>query len=185
MLDRDRQVVREANEPSVLGAAPPAGLLEIAQRTFERCDGTIAPYLTPEELHFLQIAKGTLDDRERAEAESHVTKTFVFLSNIPWTDDLKNLATYAYGHHEKLNGSGYPRHLTGDEIPIQTRLITIADMFDALTASDRPYKPAVTADRALDILRSQAKAGLLDSDLVKVMTESRSYQLVETNSPKP
>ena len=94
---------------------------------------------------------------------------------------MKNLATYAYGHHEKLNGSGYPRHLTGDDIPIQTRLITIADMFDALTASDRPYKPAVTADKALDILRSQAEAGLLDSDLVRVMTESRSYQLVETS----
>ena len=130
-LERDRQVVREANEPSVFDAPPTAGLLEIAQRTFERCDGTIAPYLTPEELHFLQIAKGTLDDHERAEVESHVTKTFVFLSNIPWTDDLKNLATYTYGHHEKLNGSGYPRHLTGDDIPVQTRLITIADMFDA------------------------------------------------------
>ena len=184
-LERDRQVVRGANEPSVVDAPPPAGLLEIAQRTYERCDGTIAPYLTPEELHFLQIAKGTLDARERAEVESHVTKTFVFLSNIPWTDDLKNLAIYAYGHHEKLNGSGYPRHLTADDIPIQTRLITLADMFDALTASDRPYKPAVTAEQALDILRSQAEAGLLDSDLVKVMTESRSYQLVETNSPEP
>jgi HD-GYP domain-containing protein (c-di-GMP phosphodiesterase class II) len=184
-LERDRQVVREANEPSVLGAPAPAGLLEIAKRTYEQCDGTIAPYLTPEELHFLQLATGTLDDGERAEVESHVTKTFVFLSNIPWTDDLKNLAPYAYGHHEKLNGSGYPRHLTGNDIPIQTRLITIADMFDALTASDRPYKPAVTADQALDILRSQAEAGLLDSDLVKVMTESRSYQLVETNSPEP
>ena len=183
-LERDRQVVREANEPSYLDTPPTAALLEVAQRTFEQCDGTIAPYLTPEELHFLQLAKGTLDDRERAEVESHVTKTFVFLSNIPWTDDLKNLATYAYGHHEKLNGSGYPRHLTGDDIPIQTRLITIADMFDALTASDRTYKPAVAADRALDILRSQAEAGLLDSDLVKVMTESRSYQIQPTEALK-
>ena len=103
-----RQTNRRSSTPP-----PPAGLLEIAQRTFERCDGTIAPYLTPEELHFLQITKGTLDDRERAEAESHVTKTFQYLSNIPWTDDLKNLAMYAYGHHEKLNGSGYPRHLDG------------------------------------------------------------------------
>ena len=180
-LERDRQVLREANEPSVFDAPPPAGLREIAQRTFEQCDGTIATYLTPEELHFLLLRMGTLDDREHAEIQSHVTKTFLFLSNIPWTDDLKNLVTYTYGHHEKLNGSGYPRHLTSDEIPIQTRLITIADTFDALTASDRAYKPAVPVDRALDILRSEAEAGRLDSDLVKVMTESRAYQLIETD----
>jgi HD-GYP domain-containing protein (c-di-GMP phosphodiesterase class II) len=184
-LERARQVVREANEPSFLHPTPPAGLLEIAQRTFEPCDGTIAPYITPEELHFLQLAHGTLDDQERAEVEAHVTKTFVYLSGIPWTDDLKNLATYAYGHHEKLNGSGYPRHLTSDDIPIQVRIITIADMFDALTASDRPYKPAITADQALDVLRSQGEAGLVDPDLVKVMTESRTYQIVETNWTEP
>ncbi len=184
-LERARQVVREANEPSFLHPEPPAGLLEIARCTFQQSDGTIAPYITPEELHFLQLAHGTLDAQERAEVEAHVTKTFVYLSGIPWTDDLKNLATYAYGHHEKLNGSGYPRHLTSDDIPIQVRIITIADMFDALTASDRPYKPAVTADQALDILRSQGEAGLVDSDLVKVMAESRAYQLVETIWPEP
>jgi len=183
-LERARQVVREANDPAFLHPSPPEGLVEIAHRTFEQCDGTIAPYITPEELHFLQLAHGTLDTQERAEVEAHVTKTFVYLSGIPWTDDLKNLATYAYGHHEKLNGSGYPRHLTSADIPIQVRIITIADMYDALTASDRPYKPAITADQALDFLRSQGEAGLLDSDLVKVMTESRSYQVVETISPE-
>jgi HD-GYP domain-containing protein (c-di-GMP phosphodiesterase class II) len=81
-----------------------------------------------------------------------------------------------------LNGSGYPRNITGDDIPVQTRLITVADMFDALTASDRPYKPAVTTEKALDILQSEAEAGRLDTELVQVMTESGVYrQLLQTD----
>ena len=175
-LERCREVVRHANEPTVLEAPIAAELALVAQRTYERPDGTVAPYLTPEELHFLELPKGTLDDRERDEVESHVTATHQYLSNIPWTDDLKNMVTYASGHHELLNGDGYPRHLSGDEIPLQTRLITVADMFDALTASDRPYKHSVTADKALEILRAEAAAGRLDPELVKVMAESESYR---------
>ena len=106
------------------------------------------------------------------------TKTNTFLKRIPWTDDLKNLVTYASGHHEKLNGTGYPRQLKSDEIPIQTRMITLADMFDALTASDRPYRRAVPVDRALEIMRADADAGLLDRDLVDIMTESQCYRRV-------
>ena len=89
---------------------------------------------------------------------------------------MKNVVTYASGHHELLNGEGYPAHLTGDEIPLQTRIITVADIFDALTSSDRPYKPTVTAERALEILRAEAAAGRLDAELVKVMAESESYR---------
>ena len=175
-LERFREVVRHANEPTVLDAPTAGELLTIASRTYQRPDGTMAPYLTAEELHFLQLPKGTLDDRERAEIESHVTATDKFLSSIPWTDDLKNVVTYAYGHHELLNGDGYPRRLTGDDIPLQTRIISVADIFDALVSSDRPYKPAVTADSALDILRAEAAAGRLDAELVKVMAESESYR---------
>ena len=85
---------------------------------------------------------------------------------------------YASGHHEKLNGTGYPKHLTSKEIPVQTRMITLADMFDALTANDRPYKPAMNAGGALAVLRADADAGLLDRDLVDVMTESQVYRRV-------
>ena len=179
-LERCRRVVHDANEPSVLDAPAAAELHEIARRTFHRPDGRIAPYITPEELHFLQLSKGTLDDPERAEVESHVTKTFQFLSNIPWTDDLKNMVTYACGHHEMLDGSGYPGHIAGDDIPIQTRLITVADMFDALTASDRPYKAAVSTEKALDILRAEAEAGRLDAELVHVMQETEVYRHLPT-----
>ncbi len=116
--------------------------------------------------------------RERTEVEAHVDATFRFLVGIPWTDDLKNLITYAYGHHEKLDGTGYPRKLRGEEIPIQTRIMTIADIFDALTASDRPYKAAVGAEKALDILHSEAEAGRLDSELVRIMVESQVYRRI-------
>jgi len=177
-VDRQLEIVRAANEPSMLPAPPNTGLVEIAKRTFEAADGRRLPYLTPDELRYLELSQGTLDDKERAEVESHVKKTTIFLKQIPWTDDLKDLVLYASGHHEKLNGTGYPKHLTSEEIPVQTRMITLADMFDALTASDRPYKPTMNAERALAVLRAEADAGLLDRDLVDVMTESQVYRRV-------
>jgi HD-GYP domain-containing protein (c-di-GMP phosphodiesterase class II) len=136
------------------------------------------PYLTEEELGFLELPHGTLDARERGEVEAHAHQTFQFLDQIPWTDDLKHVADFAHGHHEKLDGSGYPRHLKADDIPLQTRLITLADMFDALTAADRPYKAAVTPQRAFEIIETEAKAGLLDPELVRVMRESKPYQRI-------
>ena len=182
-LEHFRVVVRTADEPSVLDEPVAAELRVIAERTYERPDGTIAPYLTPEELHYLELPKGTLDPSERAEVEAHVTATRDLLASIPWTDELKELVTYAYGHHELLNGAGYPHHLAGDEIPLQTRLITIADIFDALTAADRPYKPAVPVERAMEMLRADAEAGQLDPELVKVMAESESYRRRAATDP--
>jgi HD-GYP domain-containing protein (c-di-GMP phosphodiesterase class II) len=171
-------VVRNANQPAVLPAEPAAELSDIATLTFRRGDGSVAPYLTADELHFLQLPRGTLDEAERAEIESHAEETYRFLVNIPWTDDLGSLVTFASSHHEKLDGSGYPRRLKGAEIPVQVRMMTIADIFDALTASDRPYKPAVPADKALDIIRAEATAGRLDPDLVDIMIESQVYRRI-------
>jgi response regulator RpfG family c-di-GMP phosphodiesterase len=174
-LARMREVVRDANEPAVLPERSAAELSDIATRSFPR-NGGVAPYLTPQELHFLRIPRGTLDDAERVEIESHASETYRFLAHIPWTEDLGNLATFALSHHEKLDGSGYPRRLKGDEIPVQVRMLTIADIFDALTESDRPYKPAVAPDKALDIIRAEAACGRLDADLVETMIESQAYR---------
>jgi HD-GYP domain-containing protein (c-di-GMP phosphodiesterase class II) len=174
-LDRMRGIVAAANEPDSNSEQLRTELADVASKTFERVDGRIAPYLTQEELHFLQISSGTLDDAERTEVESHVDVGRAFLAGIPLTDDLENLVTYACDHHEKLDGSGYPNRLRGDEIPLQARLITLADMFDALTESDRSYKPAIPVDEALGMLRSEARAGRLDADLVEIMIESRAY----------
>ena len=176
-VERCWKTVCGANEPMPVPDAP-VTLDAVARHTFRGTEGETLPYLTSEELHYLRIPRGTLDERERHEIESHVENTYQFLLQIPWTDDLKNVPTIAYGHHEKLDGSGYPRGLQGQEIPVQTRILTIADIFDALTAADRPYKYAVTPERALDILRSEARAGMLDRDLVDVLVDSQVYRQI-------
>lgn len=177
-LDRLRAIVRRSNEPVVIDETAAAALTDIAKRTFLGVDGNPCPYLTAEELHYLQIPRGTLDARERTEIEAHVANTHRFLSQIPWTSDLKNMVAFAYGHHEKLNGSGYPLGLHDADIPLQTRMITIADVFDALTEADRPYKPAVPPEKALEIICADARAGLLDRELVDLLVESKVYRRV-------
>ena len=177
-LQRFHDAVLTANEPSIMPEQAATILEEIATRSFVGTDGEELPILDHDELHFLRIPKGTLDEKERLEIESHVEQTFQFLQQIPWTDDLRNVATIAYGHHEKLNGRGYPRKLTADAIPVQTRMMTVADIFDALTARDRPYKKALGHERALDILRMEAKDGLVDSTIVEMLVESQVYRKI-------
>ena len=177
-LRKFQDAVRGANEPSIMPEAAAAILDDIAQRKFTNLQGEPVPYLDIDELHFLKIPKGTLDERERLEIESHVEQTYRFLTQIPWTDDLKDLAIIAYGHHEKLNGKGYPRGVSADDIPIQTRMMTIADIFDALTASDRPYKRALSAEKALNILQMEARDGLVDQDLVDILVQAEVYKKV-------
>jgi HD-GYP domain-containing protein (c-di-GMP phosphodiesterase class II) len=177
-VERYQSAVLESNEPRVLPEDTAGILKEISCTTFRNTRGEMIHYIQPEELHFLTISKGSLDPQERLQIESHVTHTYNFLQQIPWTDDLKNVADIAYGHHEKLNGRGYPRGIAGDEIRLQTRMMTVSDIFDALTASDRPYKLALTADRALDILRTEAREQLLDPEVVQALVESRVYEKV-------
>jgi HD-GYP domain-containing protein (c-di-GMP phosphodiesterase class II) len=123
------------------------------------------------------IRKGSLDDAERLEIESHVTHTYKFLQEIPWTRELQQIPIIAYGHHEKLDGTGYPRKISGDAIPIQTRMMTISDIYDALTAQDRPYKPAVAPQRALDILSKEfIQRGQLDPELFRLFVDAKVFE---------
>jgi hypothetical protein len=170
-----REVGRAADEPVRLTDEAASVLREIADERFDHGDGRVAPLLEQDELAFLTIPHGSLDARERREIESHVTQTFRFLSQIPWTANLARVADIAFGHHERLDGRGYPRRPRADEIPVQTRMMSIADVFDALTASDRPYKKAFEVDAALAILAREAEAGALDADLVRLFIESRVY----------
>lgn len=169
--------VDAANEPTVLPEARAEELARLAETMIDHPDGVRRPLLRPEELRSLRIQRGTLDERERREIEAHVTHTYRFLSQIPWTHELRRVPEIAHGHHEKLNGLGYPRGLTAERIPVQVRMMTIADIYDALTAADRPYKTAVAPERALDILLREAAAGELDRELLGVFIGARVYSL--------
>jgi len=151
-------------------------LTKFAKVHYTDINGDQQAYLTEDEARYLTIRKGSLDDAERSEIESHVAHTYRFLMEIPWTKELKDIPMIAYGHHEKLNGRGYPRSLDAPDIPIQTRMMTIADIFDALTAADRPYKRAMTIERALSILADEVKGEMLDPDLFKVFVEAKSFE---------
>jgi HD-GYP domain-containing protein (c-di-GMP phosphodiesterase class II) len=120
----------------------------------------------------LSIPRGSLSEEERKEIESHVKHTYKFLSQIPWTRDLRRVPEIAYAHHEKLNGKGYPRAIPAQEIPVQSKMMAISDIYDALTASDRPYKKAVPHEKALEILKKESDQGLIDSDLFNVFVEA-------------
>jgi len=175
-LDGFMAAVARANEPTVLPARRFDELLDLAGRTYADLAGTARPYLTDEEVRYLTIPKGSLDETERLEIESHVNHTYNFLREIPWTRELQDIPLIAYGHHEKLDGRGYPRHVTGDAIPIQTRMMTISDIYDALTAADRPYKAAVVPARALDIMDEEVHAGQLDSELFRLFVAAKLFE---------
>jgi HD-GYP domain-containing protein (c-di-GMP phosphodiesterase class II) len=174
-LDRFLALVTESNRPTVLAEGNFEALQEFAEKTYDRIDGGRASFLTPDEVRYLSIRRGTLDDTERVEIESHVNHTFDFLRDIPWTRNLSRVPDIAHGHHEKLDGSGYPRKVKAPEIPVQTRMMTISDIFDALTAKDRPYKRAVPTDRALDIMKSEVTGGMLDPDLFTLFVEAKVF----------
>jgi len=173
------ETIIEANEPNVSEQEVTDLLQEIAKYRFRDLEENSINLIQDFEFENLALAKGSLSPEERSEIESHVSHTYSFLSLIPWTRNLANLPDIAYAHHEKLDGSGYPRGLRQDEIPVQAKIMTISDIYDALTASDRPYKPALPADRALDILGYEARAGKLDPDLLRVFIESNSWAPVK------
>jgi HD-GYP domain-containing protein (c-di-GMP phosphodiesterase class II) len=163
--------IRRANEPTVLPKEAGLTLEKLVSRTWRDRRGVTAPLLFDEEYRLLSIRQGSLSQEERLEIESHVSQTYRFLASIPWTPDLARIPEIAWAHHEKLDGSGYPRRLTKEQIPVPSRILTVCDIYDALTASDRPYKKAVGRDDAFDILNAEARAGRLDPWLVNTFIE--------------
>jgi HD-GYP domain-containing protein (c-di-GMP phosphodiesterase class II) len=174
-VDAAWAAVLSANEPTVLSQGDFARIEEIARETYVDLRGEVRSLLDDEEVTCLKVSKGSLTQQEFDEIRSHVSHTFRFLSRIPWGKSLQRVPVIAGAHHERLNGTGYPHRLKAEEIPVQSKMMSIADIYDALTASDRPYKKAVPLDRAIDILDYSVKDGHLDAELVRIFKDARVW----------
>ena len=170
------ELVRRSNEPTVLPQEVALELNLLQDLTFQHWSGAQKTLLERQDLDLLLISKGSLSEDERNEIQNHVTYTYRFLSQIPWTTELANVPDIAWAHHERLNGKGYPRQLTDADIPVQSKLMAVADVYDALTAADRPYKAAVSVERSLEILGQEARVNLLDEEVLRIFIEARIYE---------
>jgi HD-GYP domain-containing protein (c-di-GMP phosphodiesterase class II) len=177
-LQSSLEFILKANEPTVLEQGGFDRLKDIANFTFRDPSDRVRNFLLTDELKALSISRGSLTAEEFQEIQSHVTYTFDFLRKIPWGKRLSQVPHIAAKHHEKLDGTGYPGAAQLEEIPPQTRMMTIADIFDALTASDRPYKKAVPVPRALEIMEMEVKGGKLDQDLLDIFIQTKMYMRV-------
>ncbi|HUP34762.1 MAG TPA: HD domain-containing phosphohydrolase [Candidatus Limnocylindria bacterium] len=175
-LDQHLKAVAAANEPTVMPDEVSASIRDLAVHAYRDHLGDSLSLITPEEARILAIPRGSLTPEEYEQIQSHVVHTYQFLRQIPWTKELSRVPEIARSHHEKLNGRGYPDGWRAGDIPVQTRMMTISDIFDALTSRDRPYKPAVPVDRALDILGQERRAGALDGDLLQIFIAVRPWE---------
>lgn len=176
-LQQVRLSIIKANQPQIMDDDfDIASLMSWINKTSRELDHAL---VTPEEMIKLSLPKGSLSEEERREIESHVSHTYHFLRQIAWTEDLANVADIAHAHHEKCDGSGYPRGLVAEHIPVQAKLMAISDIYDALTSMDRPYKRAVSAERAIEILHLEARNGKLDLDLLKIFVEADVFRTAD------
>ena len=183
-MKADRALLMRANDPSVSWlpdeefAQQQAALQRLTQLHCTTEDGEKQPLLSAEEIASLGVRKGSLTEAERRQMENHAPMSFHFLSKIAWPSHFARIPDIAHCHHEKLNGRGYPRGVTAENIPLTARMMTVADIFDALTAADRPYKKAMPLERALRILREEAERGDLDCDVVALFIDDAIYQVL-------
>lgn len=184
-LHRHWQLIQNLNEPQVsaqrLGNMDDIAqdLQEMASWQYQDLLGNWQSVLTGAEIEQLLIPRGTLSIAEREQIQLHVVHTYDFLRQIPWTKNLQNVPAIAGAHHEKLDGSGYPQGLKAPEIPLQSQMMAIADIYDALAASDRPYKPRLSLDRSLEILQQETAAHKLNPDLLDLFRQRQVYLAIE------
>jgi len=178
-LDGHLAAVVAANEPTVMPEDMASRIQHLPLAAFVDHQGQPHTVITAEEARMLSIQRGSLTPEEFKQIQSHVVHTYQFLTHIPWTRELRNIPDIARSHHEKLNGSGYPEGARGDGIPIQSRMMTITDIYDALTARDRPYKAAVPVERALDILGFERKSGAIDSELFDLFLAAKPWEQMQ------
>ncbi|MGK5088434.1 HD domain-containing phosphohydrolase [Bdellovibrionota bacterium FG-2] len=177
-IDNSWKLIQTANEPNVLFTSVEKVLEGITSVIVRTEEGDVLEVLNAREQEQLSIGRGSLTNLERVEIERHVSHTYEILKRVPWSRGLDQVPEIAYRHHEKLDGSGYPCRLPSSEIPIQSRILTICDIFDALTSQDRSYKHAVAWERAVRILDQDVRAGKLDPALMKIFVEARVFEHV-------
>ncbi len=173
-------LICRADIPTMMPDGDFDALEKLGNLRYRDFDGEEKPYLTPDEINALSLRKGNLTGEERKEIESHASQSYDFLVQIPWTKELRSIPEIAHGHHEKLNGDGYPRGLTDLKIILQAKIMCVCDIFDALTASDRSYKKAASLEKAIEILRWEVKDGHLCPELVGLFVKEKIYRVVET-----
>jgi HD-GYP domain-containing protein (c-di-GMP phosphodiesterase class II) len=172
-------MIARANEPTVLSEGDFSRIAEIGQTGYVDLEGRSRTLLSDAEMISLKITRGSLSPGEIEEIRAHVVHTYNFLTKIPWGKSMRRVPEIARAHHEKMNGSGYPLGVKSEDIPLSSKIMTIADIYDALTASDRPYKRALARDRAMQILAFEVKDGHLDPELVRIFAEAEVYKAVE------
>ena len=176
-IDADRDFLRRINIGSKSMTADDQLRVKSISKRYRWCNeaGIECDFLTDDELENLCIRAGTLTDDERQTINNHIVTTIRMLESLPWPQHLKRVPDYAGGHHERMDGNGYPKGLTRDQMPIQARIMGIADIFEALTARDRPYKAAMTLAEALGVLRAMRDNGHIDPDLYSAFVQRRIY----------
>ncbi|WP_373975900.1 GAF domain-containing protein [Chitinibacter sp. SCUT-21] len=175
-LRADRALIHQANQGSeAMDDAQISRLESIAKMVWVDSEGQTHAFLTSDELENLTIRKGTLTAAERAIINRHIEVTIQMLEALPWPSHLKNVPEYAGGHHERMDGKGYPRGLKREQMSVQARIMGIADVFEALTARDRPYKDGMKLSMALQILTRMARERHVDLDLFKVFLTERVW----------
>ncbi|MBF0265548.1 MAG: GAF domain-containing protein [Gammaproteobacteria bacterium] len=181
-LDDMFETIISANEPSILPDGDFEHLQKIVCMPFSAFEGKNETLITQEDFDALSVRKGSLTNTERDEIQSHVVHSYNFLKQIPWTNELSKVPTFARSHHEKLDGSGYPQGLKSSEIPLASKMMSICDIFDALVAKDRPYKKALPLNIALKIINSEADDGFLDRQLVDIFMHAKVYDITQKPS---
>ncbi len=181
-IDADIQLMGQLNNaaldpcPDTLWEASLDALDRLQQLEFETPDGP-QTLVRPEEAAALRVRRGTLTPGEFRQIQNHAQMSFEFLEQIPWTPALAQIPGIARAHHERLDGSGYPQGLRADQIPLGAKIMAIADVYDALTASDRPYKRALSSQSALEILKKEADSGKIDRDALQIFIENEIWLL--------
>jgi HD-GYP domain-containing protein (c-di-GMP phosphodiesterase class II) len=177
-LQEDIDLVLQVNGTGFIDEATFEKLKKLRDKRYPDADGNTHPILTEAEWESLSVKRGNLTTQERVVVNSHSLATMRILSQIPWTQDLAQIPEIAALHHEKLDGSGYPYGYDGSRLSLESKILAIVDIFEALVAQDRPYKPAMPPQRALSILQQEVEAGHLDAEVVAYFRDKRIYEKV-------